>query len=54
VTHRQRLPQADGERLFLTDGGLETVLVFHQGRELPAFAAFDLLGTRHGLSAVDV
>lgn len=29
--------------LFLTDGGLETVLIFHHGRELPGFAAFDLL-----------
>lgn len=33
---------------FLTDGGLETTLVFHQGRELPHFAAFDLLKTEEG------
>lgn len=27
----------------MTDGGLETTLVFHEGVELPHFAAFDLL-----------
>jgi S-methylmethionine-dependent homocysteine/selenocysteine methylase len=42
VRHRQHLPQLDGG-LFLTDGGLETTLIFHQGIDLPAFAAFDLL-----------
>ena len=36
------LPQL-GDRLFLTDGGLETTLVFHDGLDLPYFAAFDLL-----------
>jgi S-methylmethionine-dependent homocysteine/selenocysteine methylase len=40
--YRQRLPQTAG-RLFVTDAGLETELVFHDGRELPHFAAFDLL-----------
>ena len=39
---RQPLPQLDGG-LFLTDGGLETTLIFHGGIDLPAFAAFDLL-----------
>jgi S-methylmethionine-dependent homocysteine/selenocysteine methylase len=36
------LPQL-GRRLFLTDGGLETTLIYHHGIALPAFAAFDLL-----------
>jgi S-methylmethionine-dependent homocysteine/selenocysteine methylase len=40
--YRNRLPQL-GDRLFLTDGGLETTLIFHDGIELPLFAAFDLL-----------
>ncbi|RRQ21960.1 homocysteine S-methyltransferase family protein [Thiohalobacter thiocyanaticus] len=40
--YRHHLPQLD-DRLFLTDGGLETTLVFHQGRDLPCFAAFTLL-----------
>lgn len=32
----------------LTDGGLETVLIFHEGLELPAFAAFPLLDSGGG------
>ena len=40
--HPPRLPQLDGG-LFLTDGGLETTLIFHDGIDLPDFAAFDLL-----------
>ncbi|MCW2519489.1 MAG: hypothetical protein JWR46_2108 [Mycobacterium sp.] len=38
-----RLPQLSGELMFVTDGGLETDLVFHHGIELPCFAAFPLL-----------
>jgi len=34
--------------LMLTDGGLETVLVFEDGLDLPAFAAFPLLDTDAG------
>jgi len=45
--YRHALPQLDGE-LFLTDGGIETTLIFHEGFELPEFAAFDLLGTQTG------
>jgi hypothetical protein len=44
---RDHLPQVDGG-LFLTDGGLETTLIFHQGIDLPAFAAFDLLKDDEG------
>ena len=40
--YRDRLPQLAG-KLFLTDGGLETTLIFHEGLELPCFAAFNLL-----------
>jgi len=40
--YRHQLPQL-GENLFLTDGGLETTLIFHDGIELPYFASFDLL-----------
>lgn len=38
--------------LFLTDGGLETTLVFLEGYELPCFAAFDLLKDEKGYSAI--
>jgi S-methylmethionine-dependent homocysteine/selenocysteine methylase len=36
------IPQLTGD-LFLTDGGIETTLIFRRGLELPEFAAFDLL-----------
>lgn len=45
--YRNLLPQLDG-RAFLTDGGLETTLVFHEGLELPCFAAFPLVCTEEG------
>ncbi|MEV0707830.1 homocysteine S-methyltransferase family protein [Nocardia aurea] len=35
-------------RLLLTDGGLETTLVFHDGIDLPDFAAFPLLAAESG------
>jgi homocysteine S-methyltransferase len=38
----------DLDRRFLTDGGLETDLLFLQGIELPEFAAFPLLETPEG------
>jgi S-methylmethionine-dependent homocysteine/selenocysteine methylase len=44
TSRRERLPQLDGDGLFVTDGGLETELVFHDGIDLPCFAAFPLLG----------
>ena len=40
--YRNKLPQLSGKP-FLTDGGIETVLMFQQGIELPCFAAFDVL-----------
>lgn len=39
--------------LFLTDGGAETTLVFHEGFDLPYFAAFPLLDTEPGRAALD-
>jgi S-methylmethionine-dependent homocysteine/selenocysteine methylase len=42
IGYRGHLPQLDGG-LFHTDGGIETVLIFHHGLDLPAFAAFVLL-----------
>lgn len=36
------------DRPFVTDGGLETTLIFHENIELPLFAAFDLLKTPDG------
>jgi len=48
MSHRTSLPQLDGD-LFLTDGGIETSLIFHQGLDLPEFAAFVLLDDDEGL-----
>jgi S-methylmethionine-dependent homocysteine/selenocysteine methylase len=45
------LPQL-GESLFLSDGGIETTLIFHDGLELPDFAAFDLLKRPDGERAL--
>jgi len=42
-----RLPQLDGG-WFLTDAGLETVLIFQEGVALPEFASFVLLRTQEG------
>jgi homocysteine S-methyltransferase len=36
----------------LTDGGIETVLIFDRGIDLPCFAAFDLLRTPEGTAAI--
>ena len=47
MKYRGHLPQLDGD-LFLTDGGIETVLIFHEGIDLPLFAAFDLLKDEEG------
>ena len=40
--YRNQLPQMTRSP-FITDGGLETTLVFHHGFDLPEFAAFDIL-----------
>ena len=45
--YRHQLPQMKGD-IFLTDGGIETTLIFHKGLELPYFATFHLLHTSAG------
>ena len=40
------------DAVFLTDGGLETTLIFLEGYDLPYFAAFDLLKTEKGYDAI--
>jgi len=46
------LPQTKG-KLFLTDGGLETTLVFLDGIDLPCFAAIDMLNQADGRERLD-
>jgi S-methylmethionine-dependent homocysteine/selenocysteine methylase len=48
--YRNQLPQLDAD-IFLTDGGMETTLIFHDGLDLPLFAAFDLLKNETGRAA---
>ncbi len=45
--YRHNLPNGN-DRLFLIDGGMETTLVFHDGIDLPAFAAYPLLAEARG------
>lgn len=45
--HRHDLPLAKGGK-YLSDGGIETTLVFHHGIDLPYFAAFVLLDDATG------
>lgn len=49
--YRDHLPQLDG-RLFLTDGGIETTLIYHDGFVLPYFAAFHLMRDERGVAAL--
>ncbi len=42
--YRTNLPQLGGN-LYLTDGGLETTLIFDKGVSLRNFAAFDILNS---------
>lgn len=51
MTSHTALPQLAGA-LTITDGGLETDLIFHRGIDLPAFAAFPLLATGEGRAAL--
>lgn len=46
------LPRPHG-RPFVTDGGLETTLVFHEGLDLPFFAAFPLVLTGEGRALLE-
>jgi homocysteine S-methyltransferase len=49
--YRDHLPQLD-DGIFLTDGGLETTLIFHDKLDLPYFAAFHLLKDGAGTEAL--
>lgn len=49
--YRDSLPQMQGDK-FVTDGGLETVLVFQKQVDLPLFAAFPLLDKEEGIATL--
>jgi homocysteine S-methyltransferase len=48
---RAQLPQLSGE-MFITDGGMETTLIFDDGIDLPDFASFVLLNDAAGIEAL--
>lgn len=47
MNDRNTLPQKNG-KICVTDGGLETVLLFHKGIELPGFASFTVYEREDG------
>ena len=52
ATYRKHLPQLDGDQIFLSDGGMETSLIYHGGLDLPCFAAFHLMRNDSGRDAI--
>ena len=52
MRYRKALPQLESTVL-LTDGGMETTLVFHEGFDLPCFASFPLLEHDEGVAAME-
>jgi S-methylmethionine-dependent homocysteine/selenocysteine methylase len=52
TTYHQPLPQQQSGTLFLSDGGIETTLIFQEGLELPYFSAFHLLQDKSGRDAL--
>ena len=51
TAYRTQLPQLD-RPVFLTDGGIETSLIYDEGIDLPDFAAFPLLDQPDGRAAL--
>lgn len=51
VRHRHSLPQAS-PAVFITDGGIETTLIYEEGLDLPDFAAFHVLRSDEGTEAL--
>lgn len=49
--NRKTLAHMNGS-LVLTDGGMETTLIFHEGLDLPHFAAFPLIVSEEGRAAL--
>lgn len=52
VQYRHNLPQLSNKDLFITDAGLETILIFRDGIDMPDFAAFNLLEQHVGYQAL--
>jgi len=48
----RRMTALFDDAIHLTDGGMETTLIYHDGLELPDFAAFTVLDNEHGRAAL--
>ncbi len=51
MKHHDRLPHQT-DRMFLTDAGFETSMLFHQGFDMPYFAFYPMLETAEGRAAM--
>jgi homocysteine S-methyltransferase len=51
MSDRGQLPQLGGGT-FITDGGMETTLIFDDGIDLPDFASFVLLDDANGIDVL--
>ncbi len=49
---KRPLPHA-ANRLFLAEGGMETVMIFRKGIELPAFSSIELVRTFAGRAQLE-
>lgn len=52
LSHPGRLVHLSADEPFIADAGLETVLIYRDGIDLPEFASFPLLDTDEGLRAL--
>jgi homocysteine S-methyltransferase len=50
--YRGDLPQLSSSDVLLSDSGMETDLIFHEGFELPLFASFTMLDDAAGTDAL--
>jgi len=50
--YRGILPQLSSPTVMLTDSGMETDLIFHEGFDLPLFASFTMLDDRESTNAL--
>jgi S-methylmethionine-dependent homocysteine/selenocysteine methylase len=49
--YRERLPQLEGD-VYLSDGGMETDLIFNEGLDLPLFSSIVLINDDAGIEAL--
>ncbi|HTJ57513.1 MAG TPA: homocysteine S-methyltransferase family protein [Devosiaceae bacterium] len=53
MSARPKAPHRHERAKFLADGGMETTLIFHEGLDLPLFAAFTLMRNAEGRGQIE-